>query len=131
MVRAETDSIIAFMNELLELDRDCLSALVGYRVECNQALADHPSVQVGPVIDKENLYDVALRRKLTGKAKKSPPMVCGLLGILNGYCGVIDGTFCGPIAAVLDDSDKSKIVKFVRVEKSLSTSATETPPARP
>jgi hypothetical protein len=60
---------------------------------CNAALAAHPTVQV------------------------SPDVTCGILGIINGYCGTIDdGAFhgLGPIAAVSVDGE---IVRFVRTEE--------------
>lgn len=68
-----------------------MSALVETRVYCNDALADHPTVQVS--VDK-------------GK-----PTV-GVLGVLNGLCGVRhDGS--GHIAAEFEDS--GRISRFVRL----------------
>ena len=39
------DDAIAYLNELIELDRPAMEALFEYRVPCNEALADHSTVQ--------------------------------------------------------------------------------------
>lgn len=57
------------LNELLNIDYDCIHALINHRVRCNEKVADHPSVQVQQFIDDEF------------------PKV-GLLGILNGLFGL-------------------------------------------
>jgi hypothetical protein len=71
---------IAFLNSLLELDRPAVASLIANRVPCNQALADHETVQVRA---QHGGYHV------------------GLLGILNGLFGCDDDGI-GPIAAVFD-----------------------------
>lgn len=40
-------SAVACLNELLELDRPAVAALMANRVPCNAELADHPTCQVG------------------------------------------------------------------------------------
>jgi hypothetical protein len=57
------ESVIVYMNEIMDKDRKAVHTLVELRVPCNDALADHPTVQV------------------TGN-------VVGLLGILNGLIGI-------------------------------------------
>lgn len=81
------DHIINVLNELVALDREAVTKLVETRVPCNQALADHPTVQVseGPSV--------------------------GLLGVLNGIAGV-DHDGWGFIAASFDD--QGHLVKFLR-----------------
>lgn len=70
-IRADADAVIAFLNELVRLDELMLRDLIANRVTCNEAVQQHPFIQVGQGPD--------------GRP------VCGLLGILNGYCGVIEG----------------------------------------
>lgn len=85
MIRPWTDPLIAFLNELAKIDPRALRRLIDQRVPCNEALADHPSVQV-------DANDVPAR--------------VGLLGILNGFCGTVpegEREGWGPIAAVLAD----------------------------
>lgn len=60
------EQAIGRLNEINEMDPTVLPALINFRVPCNQALADHPTVQVGHGQDG---YEV------------------GLLGILNGIFG--------------------------------------------
>ena len=55
------------LNEILSLDPEALAALVGNRVPCNKALAEHPTVQVH--LNPDGSFEV------------------GLLGILNGIFG--------------------------------------------
>jgi hypothetical protein len=77
---------VDLLNQLCALDRDAMQALVAARVPCNQALGDHPTVQVGARPD-DGSYTL------------------GLLGVLNGLFGVIDvGEYsgCGHIAAKFD-----------------------------
>lgn len=82
--------IVTFLNELLEIDRPAIAALLANRVTCNQALADHPTVQVGA---QHGGYHV------------------GMLGILNGLCGIDDKGY-GPINAVFDESPLANLVRF-------------------
>ena len=75
--------IIEYLNELLELDRPAVAAMIANRVPCNVALAGHPTCQV---VRQQRGYNV------------------GLLGVLNGLCGV-DERGWGPIAACFDEPD--------------------------
>lgn len=82
--------IVAFLNDLLVLDREAVSALVAARVSCNAAMADHLTVQVGGA-PKDGI---------------GAGGTVGVLGLLNGICGTIpDGPRAGsgPIAAVVED----------------------------
>lgn len=80
-IRRDADELIAFMNQLLELDRPAIAALVANRVPCNEDLGLHPTVQVGY---QHGSFHV------------------GLLGILNGYLGAEpDGR--GAMVAVFDE----------------------------
>lgn len=63
------EKVVGYMNELVELDRVCIGAMVENRIPCNEALANHASCQV---MDQHG--DVCV----------------GLLGVLNGLCGIYD-----------------------------------------
>jgi hypothetical protein len=77
------------LNELLEKDYDCIHELISYRVKCNQAVADHPTVQVQCF------------------KPESKPKV-GLLGILNGLFGVREDLF----GIICMEVDGTRIVTF-------------------
>jgi hypothetical protein len=96
MVRPDRDDLIAFLNELPEIEGDAVADLVVARVPCNQGLADHPTVQVGASACGHEV---------------------GFLGILNGYCGTIDAgahVGYGPITAQMEDG---RIVRFERTDE--------------
>lgn len=73
---------ITILNTILEADRGALQQLIDHRVLCNEALADHPTVQVGAVNGE---YCV------------------GVLGVINGLFGV-DERQWGFIAAEYNDA---------------------------
>lgn len=75
------DDAIALLNEAVALDRPAMAALLANRVPCNDALADHPTIQVQA---QHGGYHV------------------GLLGIINGLFGV-DDEGKGPICYVFAD----------------------------
>lgn len=75
------DEAIAYLNELIEADRPAIAALIANRVPCNEALADHNTVQV--------------------QAQHGGFHV-GMLGILNGLFGTVDGVN-GQIGAIWSD----------------------------
>jgi hypothetical protein len=71
---------LRFLNELVELDPEAVTALCENRVSCNEAVAQHESVQVSAQGDNHKEYSV------------------GLLGVLNGMFGA-DNAGWGQIAA--------------------------------
>lgn len=75
---------VDFLNSLMAIDKEAIARLLWNRVPCNQALADHPTVQV--------VSEVTTKGKTT---------TVGLLGILNGLFGV-DKDGYGPITAHFD-----------------------------
>jgi hypothetical protein len=105
--------IVNYLNELMNLDKPAVGALIGNRVPCNEALADHPTCQV---------------------SSQNGGCYVGLLGLLNGLCGKMDeGPWKGGglIAAEfekLPDEDKRyrSLTKFVVLDPD---SARETPAA--
>lgn len=80
------DLIIARLNDVLQYDSEAVRRLIDSRVECNDALADHPTVQV--------------------RSREGEPHCVGFLGVLNGLVGTIqDGPRkgWGFITAVVED----------------------------
>jgi len=95
------DEVIQFLNEVTEIDRSAMTALLETRVPCNQALADHPTVQV--------------------QASNGQNSV-GFLGILNGLFGVFDdepNKGWGGITAVYDKNDENgeSVIRFEQTAK--------------
>lgn len=70
------DDVIELLNDAFGKDPNAMNDLVKTRVTCNDALADHPTIQVGQFGDE---YKV------------------GLIGILNGIFGMAEDGF-GAIA---------------------------------
>jgi hypothetical protein len=88
--QALAQKICQVLNEALEADRPAIAALCANRVPCNTQLAEHPTIQV---------------------TAQHGGFFLGLLGILNGICGVReDGN--GPICMVWSDEPKPKLLGF-------------------
>lgn len=87
------DLLIQYLNSLVALDAYAISKLIDYRVPVNKALTDHETVQI-----------------LQKGTEENPEYCVGLLGILNGLCGV-DEDGWGYIVAVCDtDNNISKFI---------------------
>jgi hypothetical protein len=82
------DDVCALLNELLVADYNCVSKLLNIHEECNDKIADHPTVIV------------------TNEQRPS----IGFIGILNGLFGVRDDGM-GPICIELDDKKNVVCVK--------------------
>lgn len=107
-----SQNAIDLLNEIHKLDPRVLQDLVSRRVECNEALAMHPSVQVGA--HQRVCYQChGEKRFWIGTPDESDCIICkgtgvrdecvvGLLGILNGLFQNEDGT--GQICVVTDDA---------------------------
>ena len=96
--RERSERIVALLNEAFELDPAAISALYRYRVPCNEALADHPTIQVAKTATG---YDVAL------------------IGLLNGLGGV-DAEGWGAVAASVDtDVTPHKLLGFVVLDREI------------
>ncbi len=78
------ERVVELLNGMLEMDRPAVGALIANRVPCNRELADHPTVQVG---------------------RQHGGFHVGLLGIVNGICGIDDATGWGAITAVFDEPE--------------------------
>ncbi len=85
--------IIQYLNSLLLLDSTAISKLIDIRVSTNAKLANHETVQV-----------------VQNGTDENPEYIVGLLGILNGLCG-IDEDGVGFIVAECDM--KNNISKFI------------------
>ena len=94
------DELIRRLNELVtEPDvRDFIEQLINRRIPVTQNVKDHPTIQVG---------------------MRYGTLSAGFLGLLNGIVGKIE---MGPregwglVAAVFDDSDPKKLLRFVRTD---------------
>lgn len=84
--------VITTLNRALESDPDAISHLVAHRVSCNDRLLHDPTIQCG-----------------------ADPSEVGMLGIINGLCGIDSETGYGPIAAVCNDD--GHITSFGRCKK--------------
>lgn len=82
-------NVCDLLNEILLKDYDCAHALVSSRVQCNQAIADHASIQVQQY--KDDVF----------------PKV-GVLGFLNGLFGIRDDG----MGAICMEIDNGKILSF-------------------
>ncbi len=105
-MRACTDEVIDFLNELLAIDPYAISELLIERVPCNQRMADHRTVQVQGAGFYTFIAPGTFR--------------VGLLGLLNGFCGIIEEgpkKGYGPITAVYEDA---KLVCFERTNETIT-----------
>lgn len=78
--------MVDLLNELIQIDRPAVAALIANRVPCNLEMANHPTVQVAA---QHGGYQV------------------GLLGLLNGFCGTYPSGF-GPVVVEFDDPSEGK-----------------------
>jgi hypothetical protein len=94
----DVDAIIALLNSALAADRAAVSALVEQRVPCNEALRDHPTIQVA-VNDGQSYV--------------------GLLGMFNGLFQPDERGY-GPIAV---EYDEGGVLRFLRTAPANQRSA--------
>jgi len=87
------DDVIAYLNELVALDKPAMAALIANRVPCNQQMADHPTAQVHA---------------------QHGGFFIGLIGIINGMFGVnVDGW--GPITWIFEEDESSEAMALIGV----------------
>lgn len=92
--------IVEFVNDLMASDPDAVRSLFESRTACNETIAAHPTVVVGDDEDGE--------------------FTLGLLGLLNGLCGVWDEASapspglvcCGAIWGVYDEHGRLLKLQF-------------------
>lgn len=90
------DDVIKYLNELVDLDRDCISRLMLKYEKCNNGIVNHPTCQA----TKDGYVS--------------------LLGLINGIFGVIeDGSLkdYGMITAVLDDEANLSVDPIMYFER--------------
>jgi len=89
------DQTLSILNGALEKDPVAISELfLKARVRCNEALADHPTIQVRSI-------QVGLMTECS----------LGVLGLINGLFGV-DERGWGPITMVVTDESPHSVIKF-------------------
>lgn len=94
------DDAIELLNSAVEADDEAIRELCfDKRVNCNEELSTHPTIQAHCYDEDGNVLDNCS---------------VGVLGIINGLFG-IDENGWGVIGAVLDD--KRNIVEFTRLDK--------------
>ena len=86
------EDVIDFLNELVKIDADALRALIIHRVDCNEELALHPTVQVS--------------------GWPGDGYAVGMLGILNGLFGATEDGI-GFLTAVFQDGELVKFQKSI------------------
>jgi len=84
--------VVKVLNRAIQADPEAVLALINNRVECNEALAVDPTIQIKNYPDP-NKFEV------------------GLLGVINGVIGIRDSDGWGYITLVEDD-DKTIPPKF-------------------
>ncbi len=75
---------VKVLNEALECDREAITELVNMRVECNDGLSAHPTIQVGMFKD---VHKVGVLGLLNGALGNSPSGVIGAKGTMDGDTG--------------------------------------------
>ena len=85
-VNSVINGIVELLNEALKADPKTMQALIDHRIKCNDALANHPDIQVN---------------------KKSE---VGILGIINGISWRVAGE---KICITVDDNDGT-VTSFTR-----------------
>lgn len=86
------DDAIDILNDIIKTDPAAVTALVNYRVPCNEALANHQTVQV-----------------------RGSNQTVSMLGLINGLFGVDEDQY-GYIAVVIVQ-ETGEATKFVRADK--------------
>ncbi|MCM0759599.1 hypothetical protein M7775_13655 [Sporomusa sphaeroides DSM 2875] len=95
---------IEILNQAVKADSKAIDHLINCRVPCNGTLANHPTIQVGAIINKTRSCE---------KSELATPydrFEVGLLGIINGLFGADDDDW-GFIAAQYEDG---KLIGFVK-----------------
>ena len=75
---------VAVLNDALERDPEAITALINMRVECGEALASHPTIQVGVY---GGVHRVGVLGLINGALGESPSGVIGAQGRMDGETG--------------------------------------------
>ena len=84
------EKLVAFLNELIAIDPEAMTNLFKYRTKCNNALTEHPTVQVG-----------------NGTVS--------LVGIINGLCGINENGW-GYIATNFKQDPEGNLTELISVD---------------
>ncbi len=98
-------AVVEVLNRALKADPGAINELFDYRVPCNEALTDDPTVQVR-----------------SGHGLAGQKGTVGVLGLINGLLGV-DENGWGYVRAVYDN-DQKQIVMFELSEKAFEQGET-------
>lgn len=104
--REIAEQSVKLLNEAFELDPESIERLVLTRIPCNEALTQHPTIQVGPA----------------RMVAHNPGMAVGLIGILNGIAGANSDSL-GAIAVIVDNAT-GKIKGFQVLQDRFEVKAT-------
>lgn len=88
--RELAEHLVKCLNEYFQIDPEAIKALFAHRVLANEALQDHPTVQV----------------RVDSQATLS------ILGLLNGVIGSLPGTEVGYLCAGYDANNPSLLLGF-------------------
>jgi hypothetical protein len=77
--RLEANAVCTYLNELLAADPVFMNAIVNHRPECNTAVAEHPTLQVGMVDGTYCAGLIGLLNGLLGKHETGPHAGYGLI----------------------------------------------------
>lgn len=106
MIQSHTAALLEFLNSLLEVDRHAIAELMSVDVVCNEALANHPTVQVRA--GGFTTYQPVGQTRVT------------MIGLLNGFCGVYEDSpenqelgivNWGPIMAVYNNGQLERFIE--------------------
>jgi len=98
-------TFLRVLNEAYEADPDALDALVSSRHICNQALADHPFIQVGTIVTCYEDGGAPIGRK-------DELYMIGLLGVINGICEPLTGRRIAASFSEPDSEGRSQLLGF-------------------
>jgi dCTP deaminase len=100
-IHTATDDLIAFLNSIVSIDPYAIAEMMSVLVPCNEMLARHPSIQVlseGVIFIAPGTWRV------------------GLLGLLNGFCGVIDSGINKGSCPITAFYEEGRLIGFWRKE---------------
>lgn len=93
--------VLKVLNRALKADPGAMAALRETKVECNEALANDPTIQCGVRTEPGSVHAVYEGDEPVSVGGRKVYTV-GFLGILNGIFGIDERTGCGAIAAAYD-----------------------------
>lgn len=86
-----TETFLEVLNRALETDRNAIQWLFTYRVECNQELAEDPTIQV--------------------RSRDDTKCSLAVIGLLNGILSALDGNAVNIAMEVEVDFDSTEYIR--------------------